>query len=446
MIHLPLVVPRRAARALQPSFSNLHGLGTLLWSRNEHPVLIKKNMPLISGKLGLKTMSPCPYCRSGMTVERTLETVEIRNADALTPVQLHEWCNLSQGRPMRTPTWLLEWWRIYGAEPKALRLVLLYDVREPRQGKPERELVGLAPLYTDQFVGRNVFRLLGDAGDICTDHTSWLAKPGYERLVSERMAQYFTEQKAWHRLHFRAVDQADVIMDQTTKSLASQGYLVRRTPTDSCWAIELPDTWDDYLDMLSKSHRKRCRRLVRTYFDSGLVRVHEATSSTFNETWQIFLKLHAKRWGDARRPAGSFTDRRFSEFHTRVARLLFDQQRLRLCYLTYEDQPVAAEYQFLDNETLYAYQSGMLEDAGSIQPGNLSLIASIRFCLENKLKQMDLLRGNEPYKAHWRAQATGCDDIRVLASGVVGQLEVGLLGAKTMAATWWKGHELHGDG
>ena len=109
--------------------------------------------------------------------------------------------------------------------------------------------------------------------------------------------------------------------------------------------------------------------------------------------------------------------------------------------MTCDDQPIAAEYQFFDGDTLYAYQSGIALDSGERQPGNLSLIATIQFCIERGITSLDLLRGDEPYKAHWRASPAACQDLRIWPDGIANvisaKLQMGFLDAKQAASSWW---------
>ena len=175
---------------------------------------------------------------------------------------------------------------------------------------------------------------------------------------------------------------------------------------------------------LSKSHRKRCRKLVREFFDSGRVRVHEIKyEKDFGDGWRIFQQLHKARWGRRRTPDGVFTSRRFREFHQSVARKFLQRKQLRLVWLECDGKPIAAEYQLIDQNTIYSYQSGMDPTMRNLQPGNLSLMACVRYAIANGLKTIDLLRGDEEYKEHWRAEASPCHTVNVWPKRTIGHIE-----------------------
>ena len=46
-------------------------------------------------------------------------------------------------------------------------------------------------------------------------------------------------------------------------------------------------------------------------------------------------------------------------------------------------------------------------------PGKLSMMAAIQFAIDQGCEFFDLLRGDEPYKANWRAAPVACHDLRV---------------------------------
>ena len=356
-----------------------------------------------------------------------IRTTLTQSLDELRPT-LAAWDELVQRRPMRSPAWMLNWWNHYTNASREL-CVLWFHASD--------ELVGVAPLFRESIGNKRVYRLLG-SGDVCTDHTTWFARGGYEQAVGKAVAQYFMDCEPGSRLHLEAVDSEDAALAATESRLREMGALVRGTPTLDCWRLELPETWEDYLQMLSKSHRKRCRRLLRSYFDAGRIVVRHAQEENLEAVWQSFLELHAVRWGDRQRPAGAFSPPRFQRFHQDLTRQLLGRGQLRLCLLELDGQPVAAEYQFFDHDTLYAYQSGMTAETDG-QPGNLSLIATIQFALERGLKRLDFLRGNEPYKAHWRATPQACRDLRVWPKGIAGRFEIGVLEAKRFASSWLAG-------
>ena len=103
-----------------------------------------------------------------------------------------------------------------------------------------------------------------------------------------------------------------------------------------------------------------------------------------------------------------------SSFNRLITRRFCQERRLRLSWIELDGHPVAAEYQFTGNGTIYAYQSGMDPAAAEHQPGNLSMIGIVQSAIAQGQRSVDLLRGDEPYKAHWRAEPQATLRVRVL--------------------------------
>ena len=130
------------------------------------------------------------------------------------------------------------------------------------------------------------------------------------------MARFLLQYRSeWNRLLFEAVDANAATIHATMKYLAENGCLYHQRQINSCWKIILPATWDDYLMMLSRSLRKRCRKLQRQFLDSGKIQVRQVESeSNLQRGLEILLKLHGARWGTTRSRSGFLTTRDFERF------------------------------------------------------------------------------------------------------------------------------------
>jgi CelD/BcsL family acetyltransferase involved in cellulose biosynthesis len=356
-----------------------------------------------------------------------LRTIRINNITDLNPYR-SAWRGLADETPMRTPLWLLSWWEYYGEPDDELCILIVTG--------PDDTLVGLAPLYIHMGGKRRTVRLLG-SGDVCTNHSTWLAAPGWEAPVAEEVTRCLLQlQPGWDTVELDAVDADDVAINTSVERLAESGYLVRRTPRQSNWRITLPAAWKDYEMMLSRSQRKRCRKMQRRLLRSGEVKVHRVINeSEFIKGFEIMLRLHATRWGSGNRPLGGFSDPRFHRFHRTVARELLRRKQLHLSWLEYEGAPIAAEYQFADRNAVYSYQAGMDPSITDFPPGNLSIMASLQFAIANGYETFDLASGDQPYKSNWRATATPCHDIRIWPATLTGRVQHFIWGVRDLAET-----------
>jgi len=336
------------------------------------------------------------------------------------------WRTLAHGAPMRSPEWLLVWWQFY-AKPDDELCVLLFH-------EQEGSLAGLAPLYIETLGNRRTVRLLG-SGEASTNHTTWLAVAGQENRISTAVAQFLLGLKpAWNSVQFDSVDADDMAVNATAAYVVEHGCLVRRKPLHNCWRIALPSTWEDYLMMLSRSHRKRCRALHQRYFESGRVQIHTVSGpADFHRGFEILLQLHSDRWGEPAKPLGCFSDQRFRKFHETVALELLKTNQLLLVWLECDGKPIAVEYQFIDTTTVYSYLAGMDTSVTEFPPGNLSVAASLQLAIAHGCTRFDLSRGDQPYKANWRATPMACHNIRIWPNNLSGRLEHAVWGMRNLA-------------
>jgi CelD/BcsL family acetyltransferase involved in cellulose biosynthesis len=110
---------------------------------------------------------------------------------------------------------------------------------------------------------------------------------------------------------------------------------------------------------------------------------------------------------------GVFQCHRFATFHRHVTRELLLAEKLWLSIVTWDGEPIAAEYQVRQEDRLFAYQSGILPHAKVESPGSLSLLMNIRAAMEHGIHEIDFLRGDESYKSRWGATAVPTMELRI---------------------------------
>ena len=363
-----------------------------------------------------------------------LEVQQLASAETLAPLR-PAWNALARGVPFRNFDWLESWWRSYGAVPgNELFSLAVFDSR--------RELIGLAPWYLEKSAAGRVIRFLG-SGEVCSDYLTVLCRSRREEEVTRALADWlcgFTSfrgaRPAWDQIELGGVDECDVTVDRLVGQLAARGNLVHSRSRSSCWRVNLPNAWDQYLNMLSKSHRKQIRRLERDYFQTGRARlVTAADESELGQGLESLARLHQRR-RQSLGERGCFSSSRFVTFHEQTASRLLHSGHLRLMWLEVDGQTVAVEYQVLGDGVVYAYQSGIEPDALEHQPGRLITLGGIKQAIAEGRRAFDFLRGDESYKAHWRAQPRPALDIRVVANAPGARLRHSLWLASGNVKNW----------
>jgi CelD/BcsL family acetyltransferase involved in cellulose biosynthesis len=341
----------------------------------------------------------------------------VQHWDDVAPV----WDCLASGNPFRRRAWLRSWWTAYGQD----HTLFILQVNN-REG----DVIGFAPWYLERSLSRGrVVRFLG-TGEVCSDYMGVLATPEYGDQVVEALTDWLTHDAggklgsaiAWDLLDLNGVDAADRGMQRLAEQLARAGNHVHRRAGDSCWRIELPDTWEEYLQRLSKSHRKQVRRIERRYLDNGSAQLRTACRREHVvEAMSLLVDLHQQRRQSLSQP-GCFASESFSTFlHGAVERLSADEA-VELHWIELAGRPVAAELHLVGGDVTYAYQAGVLPEALEQEPGRIMNVAVLKHNIQQGQAAFDFLRGDEPYKAHWRASRRPSLSLRVVPRRTVAQL------------------------
>jgi CelD/BcsL family acetyltransferase involved in cellulose biosynthesis len=98
--------------------------------------------------------------------------------------------------------------------------------------------------------------------------------------------------------------------------------------------------------------------------------------------------------------------------------------------------PAAAEYHFTDRKATYAYQGGVDPDRLNDEPGRLSTILCLKAAIDEGHTKLDFLRGDEPYKAHWRATPHETFDYRVIPNRRLARLRGRVWNVADMIGDW----------
>jgi CelD/BcsL family acetyltransferase involved in cellulose biosynthesis len=349
--------------------------------------------------------------------ETIMEVVRIATA-AEAEALAGDWNRLACGVPFRHSQWLHTWWRHYGQGSELFTLL----VRDHGQA------IGIAPWYLQRSRARGrVVRMLG-SGEVCSDYLTLLCAADDVPRVAAAIADWLTQaarrrgDDRWDSIELDTVAATDPATATLVEELAERDASVHQASGLNCWRLELPGEWRAYQALLSKSHRKQVRRLEERGLDAGRAVLHTVNHpQQLPHARQILIDLHQRRRRALGEP-GSFASARFTAFHEEAMQRMLAAGALRLHWLELDGTPAAAEYHLAGGGVIYGYQSGVdparLED----EPGRLAAIATLRLAIEEGFQAFDFLRGDEPYKAHWRAAPQPTTTWRIAAPRPVARL------------------------
>ncbi|MFD3545277.1 GNAT family N-acetyltransferase [Streptomyces sp. NPDC058655] len=299
------------------------------------------------------------------------------------------WNRLVRGCPTATPfqshAWLHSWWLSYGKEGR-LRIVLV------RRGG---ELVGAAAL----MLVHRPLPLLVPLGGHITDYFDVL-------VAADRPDEILTAlTRGLHRAARGAVvDLREVRPGAAAEAVYEQWGGVRSKLTDST-CMELPTLpFDELVRRMPSSGGQRVRAKLRKT-DAAGIEEHEVTEHEVPRAVRTLLRLHEKQWR-GRGVTPEHLRPRFAEHLTRATRRMVRAGEGRLTEFRLDGEVVAANVTLLSAGLSGGYLYGADPDlrARKVDVASLLLRHETGRALADGRPVVSFLRGNEPYKNHWRPE------------------------------------------
>lgn len=270
-------------------------------------------------------------------------------------------------------------------------------------------LAGLLPLY-DESAGLR--RFVG--GVDVSDYLDLIVPAGREEEVWQALLQHRSgEATEWD---LRAIRAASPTLDILPRLCPAAGLRAQVEREDRCPVLELPASWDAYLERLPGKDRHELRRKIRKLereLPGTSVRSH-ASPEGWDGALAAFLRLHRlSKTGKAR-----FMDERMEGFFRDATHALAARGWARLWFLDWDGAAVAS---FLCLESLGSaggsvglYNSGFDPLHAKLAPGIVLLAHVIRDAIGRGVAVFDFLRGEEPYKYAFGPTAQDLFRVRVV--------------------------------
>jgi CelD/BcsL family acetyltransferase involved in cellulose biosynthesis len=305
-------------------------------------------------------------------------TVTTETFDSLTDYWRDPQHNLEWGCLFVLPGWLKVWWDKFAGD----QLAHLCAVRQ------QDELIGIAPL----MVQGKTARLMGDP-EVC-DFLDVIAAPGRGRAFFQNLIPYIQKQGA-SRLDIGTVRADSVVFRNLIAVAEDLGYEAICDPAEVTMVLDLPTSWDDYLNQLTGKERHEIRRKLRRLNEAAQVsfRVVKDPDGVAREigTFLALFKLN-------RLDKSAFMSGQRVAFFRELALEMAAARILRLYFLDLDDVPAAAAMCFDYRSTVYLYNNGYDMRYKSLSVGLLSTIFCIKESIQRGKARYDFLKGPEPYK------------------------------------------------
>jgi CelD/BcsL family acetyltransferase involved in cellulose biosynthesis len=303
------------------------------------------------------------------------------------------WDALVEAQPLPSP-FLRSWWLDHTAGPHPLFVLVL----------AESALVGGLALERDRRWGVTRLRVQG-AGALCPDHFDLIAAPGWEAAVTGRIAAWLGAGGA------RVIDLEGVAAHaRITSALPPPA---REEVVDIAPWGRPGSTAAEWFAQLPAGARKTVRTASRRLAAAGVVHRIITDSDEAAATLEALRRLHAERWGHRSRFLRCFG--RFSS----AALAGMGRGELVLHELASPERVVGVLACFEVAGRASLYQWGRDPDPAWGGLGPVLLTRAFERSCELGFREVDLLRGSEPYKQRFAPSIRPVVRLRA-AHGLVG--------------------------
>ncbi len=287
------------------------------------------------------------------------------------------------------------WWRHLGSGE-----LCIITVRED-----DGRLVGIMPLFKES---QGKFSLVG-----CVDVSDYLdiivikdrESAIYSALLDTLMGSAFPQ---WDRIRLCTLPSSSPTNSLLKKLADERGLKTSWQLHDVSPLIELPSTWEEYLDRIDKKQRHEIRRKLRRVEEAGGRWTVVSSGHELERAVVDFIELHKKSMPDKH----LFMDERMQGFFVDLALVLERRGWVQLEFLEIGGERAAGLFNLVYNNRLMVYNSGYdPAKYGAYSPGMTLLAESIRGAIAAGRTHFDLLRGAEEYKYRFGARNTEVNEL-----------------------------------
>jgi CelD/BcsL family acetyltransferase involved in cellulose biosynthesis len=291
--------------------------------------------------------------------------------------------------------WQRTWWEHLGEGD--LFLITLRD--------DQGHLAGIAPLYRTVSAGGE--RKLSIVGCLdVSDYLDIIVAQGHETEVYGALLDYLNsaEMADWDVAELCNVPEISPAHQALAEMAVEHGHEFRTLVEDVCPVIDLPATWDAYLDSLDKKQRHEIRRKMRRIQREADVHWYIVDQDRdMAEEIEAFIELHQKSSADK----DDFMDEQMKGFFHAVAHVLQPPGWLQLAFIEVDGQKAASMLNFDYKDAILVYNSGYdPQHRAHLSSGIVLLAYCIQHAIELGRARFDFLRGDEAYKYRFGAKET----------------------------------------
>src|SRR4030042_3360707 len=319
-----------------------------------------------------------------------------------------------------THEWVTTWWRYFGGDKKLHILIIEKD----------REVIGIVPLMITEYrIGLFKLRILETIGSVNCNYV-WIVPLenreaamtcllGY--LVSELNRSGFVLRLSLVPDDSKFLDMLKGRVGKISKKLAVKVKLKTLAPF-----VSLPSPWEALYRSLSQNRRWVLRKKLGILEQEHSVEFQEYTADNLFDRLNEFIDLHQRRW-ESVNVRGVFFNNEMKEFYRDIAIRFHEKNWLYFSFLNINGAMASGEFGYIYNDKLYGATAGRDVKYAKYSIGHLHYMFMIKDAIKRGLRELDFLKGAEPYKFYWTKSVRKYINVLVINRGVFSDLRLRLV-------------------
>jgi len=300
--------------------------------------------------------------------------------------------------PFTTPPWWSVWWDHFACGGD----LFLWSIH--RDGR----FLGLAPL-----VARGREARFPGGPDVC-DYLDFVVAPGREREFFTVLTRHL-ELQGVERLALEGLRPESAVLSHWAPLASELGCEMSWEAEAESFELDLPPSWEEYLQGLKSKQRHEVRRKLRRLEEAGRVscRVLEAPREVIGER-DKFLSL----FRTSRPDKAAFLQGPMDSFFRSMIGALAQEGILKFFVMEMDGETVAVLLYFDYGGTVYLYNNGYDRRYRSLNVGLLSKVLAIRESIERGYRRYDFMKGSEVYKERLGGRSVPVHTCKVKLGGI----------------------------
>lgn len=315
--------------------------------------------------------------------------------------------------------WMFSWWTYFG-ENSSLQILLMFKDKIP---------IAIAPFmiskYNKYFVKYRVLENIGSrhidySGIICAGDTREIFKSLFDYLVT------FLENGTFIVKISHIPDDSVLLKKIRDMSYEYDNRLVfHETQITACPFLSIPESWEIFWSSLKRKRRHNLKRSITKLhgqFNVKYISI-KPTDSSFNKLFNDFVIVYQKRWGQ-HKISSKFSNTQFIQFYQEICRRFANNNCLDFNIMTLNNCLASVILGFYFNKKYYYYTITFNPEFEHYSLGQIHILNIIKNSIENKLTEIDFLKGEEAYKYFWTQKSHKNYEILISKKGLFKRLRM----------------------